>query len=87
MESKRLFDCIEHQLTNFPQEAMFAAKENGGWRKYPTTEVASTVNALSAGLLSLGLSGLSQQIFFGYKIGNELILLNGIITFLGLLMI
>ena len=37
--------------------------------------------------ISLGLSGLSQQIFFGYKIGNELILLNGIITFLGLLMI
>jgi hypothetical protein len=29
MESKRLFDCIEHQLTKFPQEAMFAAKENG----------------------------------------------------------
>ena len=57
MESKRLFDCIEHQLTNFPNEAMFAAKENGSWRKYPTTEVASTVNSLSAGLLSLGLSG------------------------------
>ncbi len=57
MESKRLFDCIEHQLKNFPQEAMLAGKENGGWRTYSTTEVASTVNALSAGLLSLGLSG------------------------------
>ena len=57
MESKRLFDCIEHQLTQFPQEVMLAGKENGGWRKYSTAEVASTVNALSAGLLSLGLSG------------------------------
>ena len=57
MESKRLFDCIEHQLTKFPQEVMLAAKENGGWRTYSTTEVATTVNALSAGLLSLGLSG------------------------------
>jgi long-chain acyl-CoA synthetase len=57
MESKRLFDCIEHQLTQFPQEVMLAAKENGDWRTYSTTEVASTVNALSAGLLSLGLSG------------------------------
>lgn len=57
MESKRLFDCIEHQLKNFPQEAMLAGKENGGWRKYSTAEVAQTVNALSAGLLSLGLSG------------------------------
>jgi long-chain acyl-CoA synthetase len=57
MESKRLFDCIEHQLTQFPQEVMLSGKENGGWRTYSTTEVASTVNALSAGLLSLGLSG------------------------------
>ena len=57
MEPKRLFDCIEHQLKLFPQEVMLAAKENGVWRKYPTTEVAATVNALSAGLLSLGLSG------------------------------
>jgi long-chain acyl-CoA synthetase len=57
MESKRLFDCIEHQLTKFPQEVMLAGKENGGWRTYSTAEVASTVNALSAGLLSLGLSG------------------------------
>jgi len=57
MESKRLFDCIEHQLHNFPQEVMFAAKENGGWRSYSTAEVSTTTNALSAGLLSLGLSG------------------------------
>jgi len=57
MESKRLFDCIEHQLTKFPQEVMLAGKENGGWKTYSTAEVASKVNALSAGLLSLGLSG------------------------------
>ena len=57
MEPKRLFDCIDHQLNNFPQEVMLAAKENGGWRKYSTSEVAATVNSLSAGLLSLGLSG------------------------------
>jgi len=56
MECKRLFDCIEHQLTNFPKEDMLAAKENGNWRKYSTKEIAQTVNELSAGLLSLGLS-------------------------------
>ena len=37
--------------------------------------------------LSLGLSGISKSIFNDYKIGNELILINGVITFLGLLMI
>jgi len=37
--------------------------------------------------VSLGLSDLSKQIFNGYKIGNELILINGLVTFLGLLII
>jgi Na+/proline symporter len=33
---------------------------------------------------SLGMGNISQNIFHGYKIGNELILINGIITFAGL---
>jgi Na+/proline symporter len=34
-----------------------------------------------------GLKAVSQNIFNGYKIGNELILINGMLTFLGLLLI
>jgi len=37
--------------------------------------------------ISLGLKTISENIFKGYKIGNELILINGIFTFLGLLLI
>ncbi len=37
--------------------------------------------------LTLGLKTISQSIFNGYKIGNELILINGIFTFVGLLLI
>ncbi len=37
--------------------------------------------------ISLGLSNFSQSIFHGYKIGNELILINGIFTYIGLLII
>ena len=37
--------------------------------------------------VSLGLSEVSAQIFGGYKIGNELILINGILTFCGLALI
>jgi long-chain acyl-CoA synthetase len=52
----RLFDCIDWQLTNHPQDDMFAAKEEGGiWRKYSTREVRETVDKLSAGLLHLGI--------------------------------
>lgn len=57
MEYKRLFDCIEHQLQHFPTEEMLVAKVNGSWIKHSTQEVADTVNALSAGLLQLGVSG------------------------------
>ena len=37
--------------------------------------------------ISLGLSNFSGSIFHGYKIGNELILINGIFTYIGLLII
>lgn len=37
--------------------------------------------------VSLGLSDLSKSLFNGYKIGNELILINGVLTFIGLLII
>jgi long-chain acyl-CoA synthetase len=35
---------------------MLSGKEGGIWKKYSTEEVANTVNALSAGLLKLGIS-------------------------------
>ena len=34
--------------------------------------------------MKLGLDSLSAAVFNGYKIGNELILINGIVTFIGL---
>lgn len=37
--------------------------------------------------VSLGLGSISETIFNGYKIGNELILINGLITSAGLWMI
>jgi hypothetical protein len=37
--------------------------------------------------VSLGLKSFSESIFNGYKIGNELILINGIFTFFGLFFI
>lgn len=57
MHMKRLFDCLDHQLDHFPKKDMLAAKEKGVWKTYSTADVASTVDALSAGLISLGVSG------------------------------
>ncbi len=55
-EPKRLFDCLEYHLERKPLEDMLAGKEGGQWKKYSTTVVKETVDKLSAGLLSLGIS-------------------------------
>ncbi len=55
--SKRLFDCIEVAIQDFPRDDMFAAKEeNGVWKKYSTHEVKEIVDKLAAGLIHLGMS-------------------------------
>jgi len=50
----RLFDFFETRLKEGPQEVMLAAKEDGRWREYTTTEVKEIVDRLSAGLLAEG---------------------------------
>ncbi len=57
MELKRLFDCIDYQLSKFPKTDMLAAKKSGTWLPYSTEKVQETVNALSAGLIKKGCSG------------------------------
>lgn len=55
-DPKRLFDCIDSQLHKGGIEDMLVAKERGQWKKYSTKDVKETVDKLSAGLLSLGVS-------------------------------
>lgn len=54
-EPKRLFDCIEVQLSKFPKEDTLACKINGSWKTYSTTNVRDIANRLSAGLLAMGI--------------------------------
>ena len=55
-EPRRLFDCLQYHLERTPLEDMLAAKESGQWRRYSTQQVKETVDKLSAGLMSLGIS-------------------------------
>ncbi len=57
MITKRLFDCLEHQLQHFPRPDMLVAKEQGQWVKYSTQQVSDIANRFTAGLLQLGVSG------------------------------
>jgi long-chain acyl-CoA synthetase len=55
MTPTRLFDFVDLQLKEFPQEDMLAAKEDGTWRKYSTGEIRKLADSLSMGLLHAGL--------------------------------
>ncbi len=55
-EPRRLFDCLELQMSNQPDATMFGAKEGGQWKEYTTREVYRLVNEMSAGLSALGIS-------------------------------
>src|ERR1700748_2284007 len=57
MEIKRLFDCIDHQLEQFPKPNMLNAKVKGEWKQYSTADVKKIVDDFSAGLIELGVSG------------------------------
>jgi long-chain acyl-CoA synthetase len=61
-DQSRVFDFFFYQLNRFPQEAMFSAKENGQWTHHSTQSVIDVSTQLSAGLLSLGLSGHSMDV-------------------------
>lgn len=56
-QPKRLFDAVNYQLQQFPKPDMLVSKVDGNWKPYSTQEVQQIVNRLSAGLLSLGVSG------------------------------
>lgn len=54
---KRLFDCIDYQLSHFPLPDMLNAKAEGKWKNLSTADVKKMVDNLSAGLLQLGVNG------------------------------
>ena len=51
---KRLFDCLEFQMQKGDKPDMLAAKENGEWKQYSTSEIASIVEQIATGFLHLG---------------------------------
>ena len=64
-----MFDCLELSLEKEPLPDMLVGKENGSWKKHSTTEIAATVEQLSAGLLRLGISGETRTLEGMDKIG------------------
>ncbi len=55
MSVKRIFDFATQALKKYPQDAMFTTKYNGKWEKTSTQNFVNLGNALSRGLLKLGI--------------------------------
>jgi len=53
-EVKRLFDFPYYQLEKYPQDAALVTKINGKWVKTSTQEYIDKANAISRGLINLG---------------------------------
>jgi len=51
---KRLFDVPYHQQITYPNERMFVTKVNGAWIPVSTQQFLDQANALSKGLVALG---------------------------------
>lgn len=52
---KRLFDFVYDQLQHFPQQKMVTSRLAGEWKSYSTQEFVDTMNAVSRGLLAMGI--------------------------------
>ncbi len=54
MKIERLFDILPHQKQNHPLKTALAGKEKGKWVHYSTDDLIAEANAVSLGLLALG---------------------------------
>ncbi|HLG35503.1 MAG TPA: long-chain fatty acid--CoA ligase [Bacteroidia bacterium] len=52
----RLFDIVEHQLSNHPKEIAIATKVNGQWVPCSSASLKEQVDEVSCGLFSLGIN-------------------------------
>lgn len=51
----RVFDLLQYNLEKFPKEEFVSGKINGQWVKYSTQKFCDTVDALSRGLIGIGI--------------------------------
>ncbi|MCQ2285561.1 MAG: long-chain fatty acid--CoA ligase [Bacteroidales bacterium] len=55
MEVTRIFDLLPHYAEHYPNEDALCGKENGIWTPYSINQYIDKVNAISHGLLRLGI--------------------------------
>ncbi|MEM1319314.1 MAG: long-chain fatty acid--CoA ligase [Bacteroidota bacterium] len=67
MNVSRLFDFIQYQKANYPQQKAYGHKYQGKWIYYSTDEVIDLANKVSCGLLKLGVQPGDKVALITYK--------------------
>jgi len=83
MEVTRLFDCIYHQLETFPMEKSFSYKSGDKWISFSTQEIVDKANALSRGLLKLGVQPGEKVALITYQNRSEWVIADIAISQIG----
>jgi len=88
MSITRLFDLLEYQLENNPQEACVNTRQqDGSWRSYSSREIAETAKKAAAGLLKLGLQPGDNVALVSYKNRPEWLIMDFAIQMAGMVSI
>jgi long-chain acyl-CoA synthetase len=85
MEIKRLFDCIYHQLDQYPQEKAFGHRQGSGWKYYSTQEMVEKINLASQGLLELGVKKGDRVALITYQNRPEWVIMDIAMQQLGII--
>ena len=83
MEIRRLFDCIYHQLEKFPLKESFTYKSGNEWKSFSTQEIVDKANAMSRGLLKLGVQPGDKIGVITYQNRGEWIIMDTAISQIG----
>lgn len=83
MEIRRLFDCIYYQLEKFPLKESFTYKSGNEWKSFSTQEIVDKANAMSRGLLKLGVQPGDKIGVITYQNRGEWIIMDTAISQIG----
>lgn len=81
----RLFDYIQGQLDNNPQDRCIGRKEGNDWKFWSTSELVESAHKLASGLISLGLKKGDKVSMVAYKNRPEWYIVDLATQYLGII--
>lgn len=76
MEPSRLFDFIQYQHKNHPNDKAFGYKQNDNWTFFSTAEIIDQANQASRGLIKLGVQAGDKIALVAYQNRPEWIIMD-----------